>query len=836
MVSLILHLYVSISDVSGQIDILTRRNVKKPLIFPAYRGKVESYSAGLAFVGSKDITPTQNLRILHKEGSVLENSLDIFRGITIFRGGTYLAQSKSFLLTDVVADYISPAPVPLFWKHQLPSASINPDSISLVDSEYNEVDENSYRAIRISEIDENTGLVVPGSYEECSLFTNCKNSYNEETGEINLYYVRFEVYGQSYFELLSPQPAFSLAGIDDVSEITGSLKWWRKKYVVSSDLEITAPGVGTYYLTYQDEARISLVPYGKKDDTLPWFAGVTNGSFSRAIHGGFFNYDIPEFPLQDFVPIYPYKRSVDLVQQISPGILYLPLTHLRVEETSLFPLEIVIRDKDLNPLYALTTTTSKAGESYYEGGIRATRPSGQTREYITWNTQGILGVDALNGFVLLRDQYPLSYYFETSYLYEEQTFEITTVNLNPIFGDGSTDDFHVVYIIPRGGDNIGTTDRTGSVHYLRVDSSGRILGFSQDGSDGNLNLSSFVGNNPFFYSWSASSKVLGEGIIGDSTLTLDKSLFSLREDGEVDLPGRGAFLIGSHVGVEDSILGTESFLLYYSSFIGTITEVILTLSSPLTQIIPDETPVKLLSFKDLFSTEGVNNLQYLVLGEVDFSCDTRIEDLSVLDVRRNGGYIKEEYLLESVRKDPRAFWASEFASPGVGQPVPGYSAAVVKIPFTILQDYGGSFTLEQIESIVTTRHLASGILPTIVLTGAIPVILSLVATSTTITVCWASEGPGYTYNVYLSSSPEGSWAEVYEGSSGVPYGSSGYSSGYYSGYSDSGYYGSSYYNSSCFTITSLFPGVVYYVAVSSISSNEVESPKSMVWGIKTRSS
>ena len=38
----------------------------------------------------------------------------------------------------------------------------------------------------------------------------------------------------------------------------------------------------------------------------------------------------------------------------------------------------------------------------------------------------------------------------------------------------------------------------------------------------------------------------------------------------------------------------------------------------------------------------------------------------------------------------------------------------------------------------------------------------------------------------------------------------------------------------CYTLTGLIPGLVYYVCVTSISATDVESPKSVVWGARTR--
>jgi hypothetical protein len=105
--------------------------------------------------------------------------------------------------------------------------------------------------------------------------------------------------------------------------------------------------------------------------------------------------------------------------------------------------------------------------------------------------------------------------------------------------------------------------------------------------------------------------------------------------------------------------------------------------------------------------------------------------------------------------------------------------------------------------------MGTGVIPVILYHGAIPEIESIASTSNSITVCWYSEGSDYTYNVYYSSTKNVPCTL----SNSTPF-------------TDQVY-------GNCYTITGLSSSRIYYVTITSVDTDSIEGPQSVVWGIKT---
>jgi hypothetical protein len=786
-----------VDNVSHTTSIGTRRNIKKAVLFTRYQGIVNSSEAVCAYVGTKEINPASNLKIVHLEDSIPENSRTVITGDSQFASTSYSFASKYFTLTDVFGDYVSDELTPLYWKHILPDPAIDPDSVRILDSELNEVDVNSFEVVRINEYDA-TELPIDGSYEECAVYSNYLNSYNEETGDVVLYFVRYEAIGETHYEVLNQVPAYTEATFDDVSTITSDLKYWRKVYTISPGLTyytITTPTVSTYSIRPMETGRIVLREPIQSDDTIPWFVNISNGAFSALRDGTSFSYSVPEYSNQDFSPIEPYKASIDEeAVYIRSDVIKVANGDLEIDST-FFVMNIIIKDYLGKTLYALTTDTSADGETYYEGNDTVIRNISGQEELVLWDGYGISSWDTNTGFIHFKREYPDTYTFLVSYYYKETGYLYSSLNLNPIFDEEYQGHSYVIYIVPTGGSNGNTGTQSSSIQWIKVDRSGRITDTSQDAATGNVDLKSEINTDGeyAFYSKSATTTAAG-GITGnpvgqDHLVVADTTGFP--ENGIVtwtDLSGT------------ERIVGFNSI---------TTTRINFTSYNLLAGIFPG-TDIYLYSFKDRFSSDTSNDYQWFILGEAYARPSSRIEELSLIDLRLHGGVIKESKYLEASKIDPRAVWARPETISTRGQVIPGDSVAVVKIPFTLLTDYGGEFTEQAILEIVEKRHLATGVIPVIIYHGAIPEIESISSTSSSITICWASEGTEYSYNVYKSSMKTGPWTkDNTEAIAGTAYGN-------------------------CYTLTGLIPGLVYYVCVTSISATDVESPKSVVWGARTR--
>jgi hypothetical protein len=809
-------LVFSLTGVPHSTDFSIRRNIKKPVLFPRYIGRLDGTEVPLAYVGSSEIEPGRNLSIIYMEDCIPENSRGIFSTREQFQGTSHATSAKYFLLTDVVGDFRSIWGSPFYWKHILPSPDIEPSSVAILDRNMEEVAEYSYRVVRTEEHDA-LDLPVDGSYEDCSVFSNYLNSYNEESGEYEAYYVRYQVDGGTHYQLLNSVPAFSEATFGDISSVTGMLKPWRKVYITSPgvsgyNLTLSQGGVD-YYLRPLNDGRIAVRPPSSQSDNEPWFLNVSCGAFTAVRGGEAFSYSVPEFSSQSFSPIYPYKVEInEKAVRLHGDLLLLQRGSLAVD-TSFFIMNILVKDASGRTLYALTTDAGKGGEFYYEGGERIYRTVETDEEWITWEADGIAGWDAQSGFIHLKRLYPDTYYFYASYYYREKGYELTALNVNPIFDEDFQDEFYVVYLVPTGGNNGNTGLQTRSLYYIKVDRSGKVVETNQDAAGGNYNLKSVIltDGESIDYTRSATTTAFGSHLAGGTELKVAKASLPLRlDDGMVNLPPRGVLLVGSGVNIVDPALGEESFPVGYTAFEDTDPTVTFTLGGVLPKAVPDGTTVQLYSFTSLLSALSSNGMQWLPLAEVYPRSSTAVEDLSIIDLRQIGGVIKDRYRAVALELDPRAVWAFPECIEARGQVIPGDTVAVFRLPFTLLEDYGGSFKESDIEGIVTTRHLGTGVVPTIIYDGAIPLISSLTSTTTTITVCWESEGESYHYNVYTSPNRGGPWTLM----NSEPLDDQGYGN--------------------CYTIRDLPSGLIHYVSVTSISEDDIESPRGTSWGIKTR--
>jgi len=819
-----LSLYWSVSGVDHVVDYATRRNIKKPVLFPRYQGSLGGTEAPLAYVGSTEIDPDSNLSIIRFEDSIQENSRAAFSGVRQWTGKTNYSFTKHFLLTDIVGDFVSRDPEPFYWKHVLPSGDIDPDSVGILDSDLNDVPEDSYYASR-EQARDNSDIVISGSYENTAVFSNHQNFYDEDSGELELYFVRYQVNGADHYQVLNSEPAFSEAGLEDVSLVTGQLKPWRKVYILREETNfyvVTVPRADRdYFLRPLERSRIVLQDPPDTSDEVPWFPSVTEGSFIALRDSAdgsqtlAYNYSVPEFDAQEFSPLKPYKASIEEVASwLRSDILKVARTPLKVD-TSFYTMDILIKDSAGSLLYALTTDASKGGESYFDGEDRVWRDIETENAWVTWEADGIAGWDSEGGFIQLKKNYPDRYFFFVSYYYTAANYEITSLNLNPIFDEEFDGQFYIIYAVPTGGSNQNLTTQTSSIHYAKVDRSGRIVKSSQGSESGNYNLRNLIATKGnIFYTKSLSSTTTEDVIGGGSSVVLDKTSL-LDSNSKVALPDEGVVLVGEQVNQEDNYIDTSdpwSFALSYTSWTDLGDDTVRLNTEAFTEDVFEGATVKLFSFKELLSSDGTNDMQWLILAEIRIQPSTRPEDLAIVDLRKVGGVLKEKHYADATKVDPRAVWARPTVVQGFGQPTPGETCAVIKVPYTLLTEYGGSFTRAEVETIVRERHLAAGVIPIVLYDGAIPEITSIVSTSSAVTVCWESEGDNYSYNVYRASLSTGPWTKV--NSSLI---------------SDQVY-------GNCYTIDGLSSGLTYYVVVTAVDSNSVEGPKGTPWGIKTRNS
>jgi hypothetical protein len=155
---------------------------------------------------------------------------------------------------------------------------------------------------------------------------------------------------------------------------------------------------------------------------------------------------------------------------------------------------------------------------------------------------------------------------------------------------------------------------------------------------------------------------------------------------------------------------------------------------------------------------NITNPRYFVLSEVSTSDIKHADQSTIIDIRREGGGIKDlpglfEGLAHIV---PELQWITN-KIPLDGYQYPKNGSTYIEVPTSIQKDYGGNFSDIQLRSIVE-RHTGFGIYPilrgynTNVICIAEPITDNTNAVS--IKLDWRSYGTGKTYNIYYSLFPD----------------------------------------------------------------------------------
>jgi hypothetical protein len=159
-------------------------------------------------------------------------------------------------------------------------------------------------------------------------------------------------------------------------------------------------------------------------------------------------------------------------------------------------------------------------------------------------------------------------------------------------------------------------------------------------------------------------------------------------------------------------------------------------------------------FMDRYASGFANSYGYLILAEVSAVDRSLIEDQFVSDVRVVGNVIKEEFFEAAVLANPRIV-QSEWGYGPDGQTVPEDMVMVIDAPITLLEDYGGSFTVEQAEKALRT-HMPTHGYAAINWTYLKTEISGTSVTPAQIDLTMTFEGD-YTYRVYKRQSDSDLW-------------------------------------------------------------------------------
>jgi hypothetical protein len=156
------------------------------------------------------------------------------------------------------------------------------------------------------------------------------------------------------------------------------------------------------------------------------------------------------------------------------------------------------------------------------------------------------------------------------------------------------------------------------------------------------------------------------------------------------------------------------------------------------------------TWTDLFSTQGLNTNQCLVLAEYFFVERKNGALVNVVDVRIPGNVLNSTNYADAVYRNPKLF-QSQYAATWYGAEWPQNNAYCVRLSRTLLEDFGGIFTDETLrEALHTWMPAGKDIVfewdetvDTLAIENIIPEQL---------TVTWNTIESGFCYDIYRSAS------------------------------------------------------------------------------------
>lgn len=204
----------------------------------------------------------------------------------------------------------------------------------------------------------------------------------------------------------------------------------------------------------------------------------------------------------------------------------------------------------------------------------------------------------------------------------------------------------------------------------------------------------------------------------------------------------------------------------------------------------------------LYSCEIENDYQYLIIAEANFVETLPTNGFDSISLKREAFQIKESALYHNPRIQQSAIGSSLN-----GLQYPKNLAYVVKLSYSLLEDYGGEFTIDEIKEDLY-RFVAAGKLLILEWDEAIYTLECSNETANEIVISWPMIDSSFTYNLYRSSSEDGE----YELISNISVDN---------------------YNQCSYIDTGLTSGQVYYYYIKP-TKDSIEYPKSNIIGIEVR--
>lgn len=164
------------------------------------------------------------------------------------------------------------------------------------------------------------------------------------------------------------------------------------------------------------------------------------------------------------------------------------------------------------------------------------------------------------------------------------------------------------------------------------------------------------------------------------------------------------------------------------------------------------------SFVSLYTAGQDNTYGYCILAEVSFLDRNFPEDQIAYDVRRDGAVISPSRFSEVIQANPKIL-QSLLGYGEYGEEVPRTGVVVFRPPLTLLSDYGGDLSEDDVR-VLLTQHLDSAVFPLIEYQYPVSEIDVDSTTAGQLDLSWSWEGDDLTYELMRRTNPTDQWVTV----------------------------------------------------------------------------
>ena len=627
----------------------------------------DTKSVGLSF----EIAPYTNsediLAIDDISSKIVENLPRILdKHLILYGQNSFKTQYKNFLLTHKFYESNNVSPTPLFWRHRIykEDETIDSTTIHLLDRNFVALNTAEWLYEEEMELDSEGNSITVGY-----LFNNAEAFLDQRTGKYECYYVEFSTKeGNRYVELLNNAPIFQRKTLDNInysylySLTDGTSNLYNISIKYSSPMFAVKPS---------QQARLYLHQPLTKEIDNSWNLFVNNGAFKKSgsfggIEGEVFAYQIASHQFyynQPFTPTPPYKRLSRIrAEVLTRNLIWIPITNIVYNES--FHIDIIVKDSKERLKFAYTTDSSK--NFYIERGLTSDKveviPYTQIANYLSINQK--------DGFIYLTPySVELDDIVTVNCHYTETALQFHDLELNPSFNRDILDKTVLVILVPYSYTE--KNDLQVNTFWFILNKEGNVESSSDDSNSVCIEITNYINNNSypeFLYEYTSSGVYF---YVPEEEIVLEEYSESIYKYSFTIPP------IPTSIDFSNKVIFNE----YKETLEEVIDDGDWTVVLDILYVkVNDSSGEDLDGITASYKFEPYNTKQYLLLGEVAVRDVIDPHELSLYDIRTEGGGIIPEKMSDALKKNSEVNWYWDIGK-WDGIPVPGMSTEKVDLPW-----------------------------------------------------------------------------------------------------------------------------------------------------------